>query len=93
MTKSPWLYAIAAVITVAVSGLTWMAGIGYLPSILMFVAAILVLGLSMTVEDRLISRYDTPHDDDTHPWPLIALRAVRAIVLIAMGIAIFAMMF
>jgi hypothetical protein len=92
MTKSLWLGASAVVIAAAASGITWVLGMSYVPSALMFVAAILVLGLGMTVEDRMLARYDTPHDDDTHPPRLILLRAVRAVVLIAMGIAIFAMM-
>ena len=92
MMKSMWIYAVAAIITVAVSGISYVAGVQYLPSIVMFVAAMITLGLSMNIEDNLLARYDTPHDDDNHPPQLISLRAIRAIALIAMGIAIIVMM-
>ena len=92
VTTSIWLTISAALITVVGSVMSYQAGINYMPSILMFVAALLGLGAGMNMEDRLIARYDTPHDDDTHPPQLITLRAVRAIVLIIMGVAVFAMM-
>ncbi|MDH3439726.1 MAG: hypothetical protein OEM63_03155 [Gammaproteobacteria bacterium] len=82
MMKSMWIYAVAATITVAASGVSYLAGVQYLPSILMFVAAMIVLGLSMNIEDNLLARYDTPHDDDHHPPQLVSLRATRAIVML-----------
>lgn len=69
------------------------AEVQYLPGVLMFVAALVVLGLSMNLEDRLLVKYDTPHDDDHHPPRLVAFRAVRAAVMLMMGVAIFAMAF
>jgi hypothetical protein len=59
----------------------------------MFISALLVLGASMTAEDILLAKYDTPHDEDKHPPQLILLRAVRAIVLVGMGSLIFYMAF
>jgi hypothetical protein len=84
MTKTLWISTIIAVILVAGSGLAYTAGVTYLPSILMFVAAMIVMGVMMTAEDALLSKYDTPHDEDAHPPQLISLRAGRAIVLITM---------
>ncbi len=93
MTKNLWIYAGVAVVLIVGSGLTYSAGVSYLPSILMFIAALAVLGISMTYEDALLAKYDTPHDDDSHPPQLIFLRAGRATVLLVMGILIFVMVF
>ena len=92
MTTSHWLTASAIIIALVGSVMSYLADINYVPSVLMIIAAILVLGVGMNMEDHLLARYDTPHDDDTHPPQLIMLRAARAIILIIMGIAIFAMM-
>lgn len=93
MTKNVWISIVIAIAALAGSAAAYMSGINYLPSILMFVSALVVLGLSMTAEDTLLKKYDTPHDEDKHPAPLILLRAVRAIVVIAMGILIFYLAF
>lgn len=93
MTKSMWISALAAIIAIAASGVAYDTGAQYLPGVLMFVAAVIVLGLLMNIEDRLLVKYDTPHDDDHHPPPLVAFRAIRALVMIVMGVAIFAMAF
>lgn len=93
MTKSMWISAIAAIIAIAASAVAYDNGAQYSPAILMFIAALIVLGLSMNFEDRLLMKYDTPHDDDSHPPRLVALRAVRAIVMMTMGVAIFALAF
>lgn len=93
MTRNLWLSAGAALLLVAVSAAAWAARIEYLPSGLMFVAALIVLGFAMSAEDVLLKRYDTPHDDDAHPPPLVAFRAARATVLVAMIVVAVAMLF
>ena len=93
MTKNLWFSTGVAVVTLAASVATYLADISYLPSILMFVSALMVMGASMTAEDTLLARYDTPHDDDKHPPQLILLRAARAVVLVAMAALIFYMAF
>lgn len=57
MMKSMWIYAVAAIVTIVASGASYVAGVLYLPGILMFVAAMIVLGLSMNIEDHLLARY------------------------------------
>ena len=52
-----------------------------------------VLGVSMMEEDILIQKYDTPHEEDTHPPQLIMLRMVRGIVLIVLGTLFFVLAF
>ncbi len=93
MQKSLWLHSLAAIIAIGASVLTWMAGISYVPGVLTFIAAILVLGLGMSIEDMLLARYDTPHGDGVHPLPLVAFRAFRAIVMIVLGVAIFVVVY
>lgn len=92
MSKGFWIGIALAVSLVIASTAAWFARIDYLPSILMFVAAIAVIGVMMKAEDVLIGKYDTPHDEDKHPPKLIALRAVRGLVLLIMGVMIFVMM-
>lgn len=81
--------ASAAVVLAGGSGLAYRAGIPYLPSALMFAAAIIVLGVSASMEDALLRKYDTPHEDDTHPPLLILFRAARTVVLVVMAILVF----
>jgi heme A synthase len=88
-----WLATGAATLLVAASGVVYISGIQYVPSILMFIAALIVMGVAMTAEDSLLRKYDTPHDDDTHPPQLVTLRAVRSILLIAMIVVAIAMLF
>jgi hypothetical protein len=84
MTKNLWMTTALAIALVAGSGLAYSAGIDYLPSVLMFVAALMAMGVMMTAEDDLLRKYDTPHDEDTHPPQLVTLRAVRSTVLFVM---------
>ena len=93
MTKNLWFSTGVAVVTLAASVATYLADISYLPSILMFVSALMVMGASMTAEDTLLARYDTPHDDDKHPPQLILLRAARVCVRCALASLIFYMAF
>jgi hypothetical protein len=89
VSRNVWLAGAAAIVAIIGSGLTYMAGIPYFPSILMFVAALLVLGVTMIAEDSLLIKYDTPHDEDKHPPALILLRFGRAAILIVLGILVF----
>ena len=93
MTKNLWMASLIAIALVAGSGLGYAAGIDYLPSLLMFVATLIVMGVLMTAEDDLLRKYDTPHDEDAHPPQLITLRAVRSTVLIAMIVVTIIMLF
>jgi hypothetical protein len=47
----------------------------------------------MMVEDILIEKYDTPHDEDKHPPLLILFRAARSVIMVAMGVLIFYLAF
>ena len=89
MTGKLWVAALIAGAAVIVSGLAYLSGIPWLPVILMIIASLLVLGISMMLEDILIGKYDTPHDEDKHPPLLILFRAVRSMVMVAMGVLIF----
>jgi hypothetical protein len=93
VTRNLWISIVAAIALIAGSGVSHMAEISYLPSILMFIAAVTVLGVSMMEEDILIQKYDTPHEEDTHPPQLIMLRMVRGIVLIVLGTLFFVLAF
>ena len=84
MTRNLWMATALAIALVAASGLAYSEGNDYLPSVLMFVAALVVMGVMMSAEDTLLQKYDTPHDEDAHPPQLVTLRAVRSTVLIAM---------
>ena len=52
MTRNLWISIVAAIALIAGSGVSHMAEISYLPSILMFIAAVTVLGVSMVEEDK-----------------------------------------
>jgi len=93
MSKNLWIASGAAVVAIIGSGLAYQAGISYLPSILMFIAALLVLGVTMIAEDSLLQKYDTPHDEDKHPPMLMLLRFGRAAVLVILGILVFVLAF
>jgi len=93
MNKYLMLLTAVAILLVVASVIGYILDISYLPAVLMFVAALAVLGVTMSLEDVLLAKFDTPHDDDTHPPQLIALRAIRAIIVIAMGTSIFLMVY
>lgn len=93
MNKNLWLSTAVAVLLGVGSVIAYILDIRYLPAVLMFVGALVVLGVTMSLEDALLAKYDTPHDEDTHPPQLIALRAIRAIIVIAMGTSIFVMVY
>jgi hypothetical protein len=93
MTKKLWIATGAAIVLVAASGVAYISGIQYTPSVLMFFAALTVMGVAMTAEDTLLGKYDTPHDEDTHPPQLVTLRAVRSVILISMIVVAIAMLF
>jgi len=80
-----WLWTVAAAVLVLAAWVTFYLDIRYLPAVLMLLAVIVVIGVSMSFEDVLLGKYDTPHDEDVHPPALIAWRAVRALVIIAMA--------
>ena len=91
MNAKLWILLAVAVLLVLTSGFTYFAGISYIPAALMFIAALVVLGVSMSFEDVLLRKYDTPHVDDSHPPALIFLRATRAVVLLTMAVLVFVM--
>lgn len=93
MNKKLWIASAAAVIAIIAAVLLYMKGVSYLPSILVLVAALTVLGVLMIAEDSLLLKYDTPHDEDKHPPALILLRAGRAVVVVALGILVFVLAF
>ena len=86
-----WLWTAAAAVLALAAWVTFYLDIRYLPAALMLFAVIVVIGVSMSFEDILLRKYDTPHDEDAHPPVLIAWRAVRALVVIAMAALIFMM--
>jgi len=93
VTRKLWIAIVIAVFLIGGSALSYIAGISFVPSILMFIAAVTILGVSMMEEDVLIQKYDTPHDDDTHPPQLVMLRMGRAVVLIVLGVSFFVLAF
>lgn len=82
--KKLWMSGACAIALVAGSGFGYAAGVDYLPSLFMFGATLIVMGVLMTAEDGLLRKYDTPHEEDRHPPPLIMLRVVRSTLLAAM---------
>jgi hypothetical protein len=89
MTGKLCIAALIAGAALIAAWLTHLSAIPWLPVILMIIAALLVLGISMMLEDLLIRKYDTPHDEDKHPPALILFRAARSVVMIVMGVLIF----
>lgn len=93
VTGKLWVAALLAGAALIVAGLSYLSAIPWLPVILMIVAALIVLGMSMVLEDILIGKYDTPHDEDSHPPLLILFRAARSVIMVAMGAMIFFLAF
>jgi len=91
MKANLWLWTAVAAVLVLAAWATFYFDIRYLPAVLMLLAVIVVIGVSMSFEDVLLRKYDTPHDEDAHPPALIAWRAMRALVIIAMAVLIFMM--
>jgi hypothetical protein len=88
-----WVAALLAGAALIGAGLSYLSAIPWIPVILMIVSALIVLGISMMVEDILIEKYDTPHDEDKHPPLLILFRAARSVIMVAMGVLIFYLAF
>jgi hypothetical protein len=93
MTGKLWVAALFAGAAFIGAGLSYLSAIPFLPVILMIVSALMVLGISMMLEDILIGKYDTPHDEDKHPPLLILFRAARSVIMVAMGVLIFYLAF
>ena len=93
MNRKLWIASAAAVVAGVAAVLLYLQEVSYLPSILMLVAAITVLGVLMIAEDSLLLKYDTPHDEDKHPPALILLRSGRAIILVVLSILVFVLAF
>ena len=89
MSGKLWVAALFAGAAIIGAALSYLSAIPWLPVALMTVAALIVLGITMMLEDILIGKYDTPHDEDKHPPALILFRALRPIIMIAMGVLIF----
>ena len=88
-----WVAALLAGAALIGAGLSYLSAIPWIPVILMIVSALIVLGISMMIEDILIGKYDTPHDEDKHPPLLILFRAARSVIMVAMGVMIFFLAF
>ena len=93
MTGKLWVAARLAGAAPIGAGLSSLSASPWLPVILMIVSALIVLGISMMIEDILIGKYDTPHDEDKHPPLLILFRAARSVIMVAMGVMIFFLAF
>lgn len=72
------------------AGVTYQADIKYLPSIFLIVAGILMLGVFADLEDNVLNRKFDEQGIESHNWHVVLVRFVRTIVLLAIGVLIFA---
>ena len=77
------------VATTIAAGLSYRAEIDYLPSVFLIVAGILMSGIFAELEDEVLKNVDD-HSMGSHDWHLMLLRFVRAVVLLSIGVLIFA---
>lgn len=71
------------------AGISYRAGIDYLPSVFLMIVGILMMGIFAELEDEVLKKIDD-HSIASHDWHLILLRVIRSIVLISIGVLIFA---
>ena len=81
------IYGAAAAVFVAVVG--YRAGIAYLPSVSLIIAGFLLAGVFAELEDETLMKVKD-HTIESHDWHLVLLRLVRTIVLLTIGVLIFA---
>ena len=89
MKRNLWLAVAAAAALIIGSVLISTAGMRNLPGLMIFVAALMIIGVSMMLEDALLLKYDTPHEEDRHPPLLTLFRLCRAIIVSALGVLFF----
>jgi hypothetical protein len=71
------------------AALSYRAGIDYLPSVFLLVVGILMLGVFAELEDAILLKIE----DSTilsHDWHLVLFRAMRTIILLCIGVLVFA---
>ena len=79
------------VVTAIAAWISYRAGIEYLPSLFLIVAGILMSGVFAELEDEALKKFDE-HSAGSHDWHLLLLRFFRAVVLLSIGVLIFAML-
>ena len=70
------------------AGISYRAGVDYLPSVLLMIAGFLMMGVFAELEDEVLEKIDD-HSIGSHDWHLLVLRVIRTIVLLSIGILIF----
>jgi uncharacterized membrane protein YiaA len=81
------IYGLLAAATGA--AVSFYADVKYLPSVLMMVVGFLMMGIFAELEDEVLKRIDD-HSIESHDWHLTLLRFIRTVVLLAIGVLIFA---
>ncbi|MGI9204440.1 MAG: hypothetical protein ACR2Q3_10545 [Woeseiaceae bacterium] len=70
------------------AGISYWAGINYLPSIFIIAAGILIMGMFAEIEDALLIKLNLS-GIGSNDVRLIALHVVRTVVLLAVGVLVF----
>ncbi len=78
----------ATAATVA-AGVSYRVRIDYLPSVFLVIVGILLMGVFAEPEDETLVKIKV-HSIESHDWHLVCLRLIRTIVLLSIGVLIFA---
>lgn len=71
------------------AGVSYWAGVHYLPSAFIVVAGFLIMGMFAEMEDELLKKRDIS-SIGSHDARLVTLHVVRTVVLLAVGVLVFA---
>jgi len=71
------------------AGVSYWAGVRYLPSVFVVVAGFLIMGMFAELEDELLKKRDIS-SIGSHDLRLITLHVVRTVVLLSVGVLVFA---
>jgi len=80
--------AVAALIA---AGISYRAGVNYLPSVFLMIVGILLMGIFAELEDETLMKIKD-HTIESHDWHLVLLRVIRSVVLLSIGVLIFAVL-
>jgi len=88
--KRIFRWEISGIVVAAIAaGASFYADIDFLPSVLLMVVGFLMMGFFAELEDDVLSNIDD-HSIESHDWHLMLLRVVRTVVLLSIGVLIFA---
>jgi len=71
------------------AGVSYRAGVDYLPSVFLLIAGILMMGIFAELEDEVLEKIED-HSIESHDWHLRVLRVIRRTVLLSIGVLIVA---